>query len=100
MYFQFVKNLLMGHLKIALVFAIFTIPRLISESLLGKTPITMSILKECLGTFSPYNSAMSLTLIFEEFIFNFDLRCASRNLLHINVSTYPNNDYRCSLYNQ
>ena len=93
MYFQFVKNLFMGHLKIVLVFAIFTIAPLISESLLGKTPATMSILKKCLGTFSPYNSTMTLTLIFEEFILNFDLRCASRNLLHINVSTYPKNDY-------
>ena len=93
MYFQFVKILFMGHLKIALVFAIFTIAPLISESLLGKTPATMSILKKSLDTFSPYNSAMSLILIFEEFIFNFDLRCASRNLLHINVSTYLNNDY-------
>ena len=93
MYFPFVKNLFLGHWKIPLVFAIFTIACLISESLLGKTLITMSILKKCLATFSPYNSVMSLTLIFEEFIFNFDLRCALRNLLHINVSTYPNNDY-------
>ena len=36
-----------------LVFAIFTIPRLVSESLLGKTPATMAIHQKCLGTLSP-----------------------------------------------
>ena len=76
----------MGRLRIALVFAIFTIAPFMSVSLLGKTPATMAILEKCLGT-------ISLTLIFEKFIFNFDIRCASRNLLHIHVSTYPKNDY-------
>ena len=33
------KSLFTGHLKIALVFAIFTIAPLISESLLGNTPV-------------------------------------------------------------
>ena len=65
-------------LRIVLVFAILTIPPLISKSLLGNTPVTIAILQKCLGTFSSYTSTVSLTLIFGEFIFNFDVCCISR----------------------
>ena len=60
----------MEHLRIVLVFAVLTIDPLISESLLGNTRFTMAILQKCLSTFSLKNSAISLTLIFREFIFN------------------------------
>ena len=38
----------------------------------------MAILQKFLGTFSLKNSTVSLTLIFMEFIFNFDVCCVSR----------------------
>ena len=41
----------MGRLRIVLVFSIFAIAPLISESLLGKNPATMAILQNCLDTF-------------------------------------------------
>ena len=68
----------MGHLRIVLVFAVFTIAPRISESLLGKTPATKTVLQKCLGTFSPQTGTISLTLIFEEFVFDLDLRFISR----------------------
>ena len=64
--------------KIVVVYAIFTIVSLVSESLLGKTPATMAILQKCLGTFLPGTKTMSLTLIVEKFKLNFDFRCVSR----------------------
>ena len=69
--------LLQRALRIVLVFAILTIAPLISKSLLGNTPVTMAILQKCLDTFSSFTSTISLTLIFGEFIFNFDVRCIS-----------------------
>ena len=68
----------MGCLRVAFVFTILTIGPAFSESLLGNTPVTMAILQKCLGTFSSQTSTKSLTLIFGDFIFNFDVRCVSR----------------------
>ena len=42
------------------------------------TRVTMGILHKCLDTFSEKTSTISLTLIFKEFIFNFDVCCVSR----------------------
>ena len=42
----------MGRLRIVLVFAILTAAPLISESLLGNTPLTMAILQRFMGTIS------------------------------------------------
>ena len=49
--FSIGKSLLTGHLRIVLAFAIPTIAPVISESLLGNTPVTMAFQK-CLSTFS------------------------------------------------
>ena len=70
-----------GHLRIVLIFAILTITPLISESLLGNTRVTMAILQKCLGIFSSKTSTISLTLIFRESVFNFDVRCVSRKFM-------------------
>ena len=60
-------------------FSILINTSLISESLLGNTPVTMAILQKCLGTFSK-SCTISLSLtFFLEFIFNFDFRIVSRN---------------------
>ena len=72
------KNLFTGRLSILLVFAIFTIAPLISESLLGNTLVTMETFKKCLGTISSKTSTISLTLFFWEFAFSFNVRCVSR----------------------
>ena len=50
--FLTVTTLFTGRLKIVLVFAILTIAPLISESLIGNTPVTMEILQKCQGTVS------------------------------------------------
>ena len=41
-----------GRFRVVLVFAILTVAPLVSESLLGNTPLTMAILQKCMGTFS------------------------------------------------
>ena len=51
MYFN-QKEIIYGGLRIALVFGILTIASVISESLLGNTPVVMAIL-QCLEIFSP-----------------------------------------------
>ena len=61
-----------------MVFAILTVAPLISESLLGNTRVIVAILQKCLGTFFEITSTISLTLVFREFIFDFDFRCVSR----------------------
>ena len=66
--------------------SILTIAHLISESLLGNTPITMAILQRFLGTISSYTSTILLTLIFWEFIFDFDVRCVSRKFTTLFMS--------------
>ena len=71
------KSFFMGHLRIALVFAILTIAPLISESLLGNNPVTMAILQKCLGTISSKTSTISLTLTF---------RCVSRKFITLLMS--------------
>ena len=70
------KSLFTGRLKMALVFAVFTIAPLISESLLGNTPVNSNSPKvsRCLSLF------LYLVLMF--FV-------SHVNLLHIHVSTYP-----------
>ena len=70
----------MGHLRITLVFAIFAIAPLISESLLvnGNSPKVSGYLFVFLY----------LVLIFV---------MSHLNLLHIYVSAYPKNDYWCGL---
>ena len=74
------KSLLKGRLKIALVFAILTIAPLISQSLLGNTPVNGNSLKVS-GYLSLF---LYLVLMFV---------VSHVNLLHIHVSTYPKNDY-------
>ena len=66
-----------GALEDCIGFAVLTIAPLISESLLGNTSVTMAIHQKYLGTFSSYTSTISLTLIFREFIFDFDVCCVS-----------------------
>ena len=74
------KSLLTGRLKNTLVFAIHTIAPLISESLLGNTPVNGNSPK-----ISGYLSLfLSLVLM---------LVVSHVNLLHIHVFTYPKNDY-------
>ena len=46
------EEFIYGHLRIVLSFPILTIAPLISESLLGNPPVTMTILQKCLGTVS------------------------------------------------
>ena len=74
------KSLFTGHLQIALVFAILTIAPLISESLLGNAPADDNSPKAS-GYFSLF---LYLVLMFV---------VSHVDLLHINVSTYPKNDY-------
>ena len=68
------KSLFMGCLRIVFVFVIFTIASLISESLLGKTLLLWQCSKSIWVPFH-HKLAPLLTLIFEKFIFNFNLRC-------------------------
>ena len=84
MYFLTAKSIFTGRLRIVLAFAILIVAPLISESLLGNARVTMTILQNCLDTFSPKTSAISLTLMFTEFIFNFHASCVSRKF-----TTYP-----------
>ena len=69
------KSLFTGRLRIALVFAIVTTTPLVSESLLGNTCVTIAILQKYVGTFSLKTGTISLTLIFRDFIFHFDVHC-------------------------
>ena len=77
MYFQWGR---FEDLNIALIFAILAIAPLISESLLGNTPVNSNSPKvsEYLFVF------LYLVLMFVVF---------HLNLLHIHVPTYPKNDY-------
>ena len=70
----------MGRLRIALVFAILTVAPLISESLLGNTPVNGNSLK----VFGYLSLSLDLVLMFV---------VSHVNLLHVDVSTYPKNDY-------
>ena len=70
----------MGRLKIALVFSILAIASLLSESLLGNTPVNDNSAKVS-GFLSLF---LYLVLMFV---------VSHVNLLHIHVSTYPKNDY-------
>ena len=74
----------MGCLKIALVFSILTIAPLISESLLGNTPVNDISPK----VFEYLSLFLYLVLMFI---------VSHGNLLHIHVSTYPKDDYSCGL---
>ena len=74
------KSLFTGYLKIVLVFAILTIALLISESLLGNTPVNGN---------SPRVSGYLTCFLYLALMF-----VVSRvNLLHIHVATNPQNDY-------
>ena len=64
--------------RLRIVFAIFTISPLLSESLLGNTRVTMETLQKLSGYRFLKTSKKSLTLIFRESIFNFDVGCVSR----------------------
>ena len=74
------KSLFTGRLRITLVFAIHTIAPLISEPLLGNTPVNGNSPKVS-GYFS-----LSLYLVLTIVV-------SHVNLLHIHVSAYPKNDY-------
>ena len=74
------KSLFTGRLRIALVFAILVIAPLISESLLGNTPVNGN---------SPKVSGYLFVFLFLVLMFV----VFHVNLLHIHVSTYPKNDY-------
>ena len=74
------KSLFTGRLRIALVFAILAIAPLISESLLGNTPVNGNYLK-----------VSGYLFIFLYLVLMFVVSQA--NLLHIHICTYPKNDY-------
>ena len=74
------KSLFSGRLRIALVIAILTIARLISESLLGNYPIN--------GNSPKVSGYLSL---FIDLVLMFVV--SHMSLLYIYVSTYPKNDY-------
>ena len=74
------KSLFKGRLRITLVLTIRTIAPLISESLLGNTPVNGNSPK----VFGYFSLFLYLVLIFV---------VAHVNLLHIHVSTHPKNDY-------
>ena len=74
------KSLFSGRLRIALVTAILTIAPLISESLLGNSPVN--------GNSPKVSGYLSLFL---DLVLMFVV--SHINLLHIGVSTYPKNDY-------
>ena len=74
------KILFTGRLSIALTFAIRAIASLISESLLGNTPVNGN---------SPKVSGYLSLFLYLVLIFV----VSHVNLLHIHVSTYPQNDY-------
>ena len=95
--FSTAKSFFTGRLRIVLVFAILTDGPIISESLLGNTRVTMTILQKCLCTFSWKTSTISLTLTFREFIFNFDVRCVSRKFTTYSCLHLSKNDYWCGL---
>ena len=74
------KSLFTGRLKITLVFAIHTVGPLISESLLGNTPVN--------GNSRKVSGYITL------FLYSVVIFVVSHlNLLHIHVFTYPKNDY-------
>ena len=64
-----------------MVFAIFTITPLISESLLGNTRVTVEIFKSAWAPFHKKTNAISVILIFRESIFNCDDRCFSHKFM-------------------
>ena len=70
----------MERLRITLVFSIHTIASLISESLLGNTPVNGN---------SPKVSGYLFVFLYLVLMFV----VSHVNLLHIHVSTYPKNDY-------
>ena len=74
------KSLIMGRLNIELVFAILAIAPLISESLLGNTPVNGN---------SPKVSGYLFVFLYLVLMFV----VSHVNLLHIHVSTCPKNDY-------
>ena len=74
------KSLFTGRLRIALVFAILVIAPLISESLLGNTPVNGN---------SPKVSGYLFVFLFLVLMFV----VFHVNLLQIQISTYPKNDY-------
>ena len=70
----------MGRLRIAMVFAILAIAPLISESLLGNTPVNGN---------SPKVSGYLFVFLYLVLMFV----VSHVNLLHIHVCIYPKNDY-------
>ena len=82
--FSIAKSLFTERLKIALVFAILTIAPLISEYLLGNTPVNGN---------SPKVSGYLFVFLYLVLMFV----VTDVNLLHTHISTYPKNDYWCDL---
>ena len=78
--FSMQKSLFTGRMRIALVFAILAIAPLISESLLGNTPVNGNSLK-----------VSGYLFIFLYLVLMFVV--SQVNLLHIDICTYPKNDY-------
>ena len=73
------KSLFAGRLRIALVFFILTTAPLISESLLGNTPVN--------------DNSPKVSWYLSPFLYLVLMIVGSHiNLLHIHVSTYPKND--------
>ena len=75
----------MGHLRIALAFAILTITPFCVRTYMA---ITMAIFQKCLAPFHHKLAQHN----FWKFIFNFDALASHVNLLQIHVSTYAKND--------
>ena len=90
--FSTVKSLFTGRLRIVLGFAILTTFHLISESLLGNTHFTMAILQKCC-TVSSKTSTILFALFFWSLYLALMLVVSHLNLLHIHVSTHPENGY-------
>ena len=79
------KSLFTGRLRISLVFVIHTTAPLISESLLGNTPV---------NGHSPKASGYLSLFLYLVLIFV----VSHANVLHIHVSAYPKNDFTDAVY--
>ena len=90
--FSTVKSLFTGRLRIVLGFTILTTFHLISESLLGNIHFTMAILQKCC-TVSSKTSTILFALFFWSLYLALMLVVSHVNLLHIHVSTHPENGY-------
>ena len=74
------EEFLCGTFEDCLVFVIFIIAPVVSESLLGNTRITYCNPPKVFGHLFIKSSTILLTLLLREFIFNFDVCCISCKL--------------------